>query len=90
MTRFAELRHRLFFLLGALIVYRIGTFIPAPGIDPVAVRRRIGMVFQKPNPFPKSIYDNVAFGPRILGDTDDLDATVEEALRGAGRRGISG
>jgi phosphate transport system ATP-binding protein len=43
----------------------------------------IGMVFQKPNPFPKSIYDNVAFGPRILGRKDDLDATVEGALRGA-------
>jgi phosphate transport system ATP-binding protein len=41
------------------------------------------MVFQKPNPFPKSIYDNVAFGPRILGKKDDLDKTVEEALRGA-------
>jgi phosphate transport system ATP-binding protein len=52
-------------------------------VDPVQVRKLIGMVFQKPNPFPKSIYDNVAFGPRILGDTDDLDTTVEEALRGA-------
>ena len=46
-------------------------------------RKLIGMVFQKPNPFPKSIYDNVAFGPRILGRKDDLDATVEKALRGA-------
>ena|SRR6187549_199531 len=54
-----------------------------PGVDPVQVRKLIGMVFQKPNPFPKSIYDNVAFGPRVLGKTDDLDATVEEALRGA-------
>jgi phosphate transport system ATP-binding protein len=52
-------------------------------VDPVQVRKLIGMVFQKPNPFPKSIYDNVAFGPRILGRSDDLDATVEEALRGA-------
>jgi phosphate transport system ATP-binding protein len=52
-------------------------------VDPVQVRKLIGMVFQKPNPFPKSIYDNVAFGPRILGEKDDLDATVEEALRGA-------
>jgi phosphate transport system ATP-binding protein len=52
-------------------------------VDPVQVRKLIGMVFQKPNPFPKSIYDNVAFGPRILGDKDDLDATVERALRGA-------
>jgi phosphate transport system ATP-binding protein len=47
------------------------------------VRRRIGMVFQKPNPFPKSIYDNVAFAPRALGMKDDLDGRVEEALRGA-------
>ena len=47
------------------------------------VRKLIGMVFQKPNPFPKSIYDNVAFGPRILGRKEDLDGTVEQALRGA-------
>jgi len=53
------------------------------GIDPVEVRRRIGMVFQKPNPFPKSIYDNVAFGPRVNGLDDDLDALVEESLRRA-------
>jgi phosphate transport system ATP-binding protein len=52
-------------------------------VDPVQVRKLIGMVFQKPNPFPKSIYDNVAFGPRVLGEKDDLDATVEGALRGA-------
>jgi phosphate transport system ATP-binding protein len=52
-------------------------------VDPVQVRKLIGMVFQKPNPFPKSIYDNVAFGPRVLGRKDDLDETVEEALRGA-------
>jgi phosphate transport system ATP-binding protein len=51
--------------------------------DPVEVRRRIGMVFQKPNPFPKSIYDNVAFAPKVLGLKDDLDRRVEEALRGA-------
>jgi phosphate transport system ATP-binding protein len=44
------------------------------------VRKRIGMVFQKPNPFPKSIYDNVAFGPRVLGMTDNLDERVEKAL----------
>src|SRR5690606_28082099 len=53
----------------------------APDVDPVEVRRRIGMVFQKPNPFPKSIYDNVAFGPRINGFDGDLDALVEDALR---------
>jgi phosphate transport system ATP-binding protein len=52
-------------------------------IDPVEVRKRIGMVFQKPNPFPKSIYDNIAFGPRILGMKGDMDETVEKALRGA-------
>ena len=52
-------------------------------VDPVQVRKLIGMVFQKPNPFPKSIYDNVAFGPRILGRKENLDQTVEEALRGA-------
>ena len=60
-----------------------GENLYGPNVDPVQVRKLVGMVFQKPNPFPKSIYDNVAFGPRILGDTDDLDATVEEALRGA-------
>ena len=54
-------------------------------VDPVRLRRRIGMVFQKPNPFPKSIYDNVAYGLRIQGLADrvDLDAEVERALRGA-------
>ena len=52
-------------------------------VDPVEVRRRIGMVFQKPNPFPKSIYDNIAYGPRILGLKDDLDGRVEQALRRA-------
>jgi phosphate transport system ATP-binding protein len=50
------------------------------GVDPVAVRRLIGMVFQKPNPFPKSIYDNIAFGPRALGRRKDLDERVEQAL----------
>ena len=53
------------------------------GVDPVAVRRRIGMVFQKPNPFPKSVYDNVAFGPRINGFKGDLDGLVEHCLRRA-------
>jgi phosphate transport system ATP-binding protein len=60
-----------------------GEDLYGPGIDPVQVRKLIGMVFQKPNPFPKSIYDNVAFGPRILGEKEDLDAKVEKALRGA-------
>jgi phosphate transport system ATP-binding protein len=50
------------------------------GIDPVEVRRRIGMVFQKPNPFPKSIYDNIAFGPRIAGFKGSMDDLVEESL----------
>ena len=52
-------------------------------VDPVEVRKRIGMVFQKPNPFPKSIYDNIAFGPRILGMKGDMDEIVENALKGA-------
>jgi phosphate transport system ATP-binding protein len=52
-------------------------------VDPVEVRRRIGMVFQKPNPFPKSIYDNVAFGPRIAGFKGDMDDLVEESLQRA-------
>jgi phosphate transport system ATP-binding protein len=53
-------------------------------VNPVEVRRRIGMVFQKPNPFPKSIYDNVAYGPRVAGIKGNMDDTVERALRGAG------
>jgi phosphate transport system ATP-binding protein len=52
-------------------------------VDPVEVRKRIGMVFQKPNPFPKSVYDNVAFGPRVLGLEGSLDERVEQALRRA-------
>jgi phosphate transport system ATP-binding protein len=52
-------------------------------VDPVEVRRRIGMVFQKPNPFPKSIYDNIAFGPRILGMKNALDERVERSLKQA-------
>ncbi|WP_135821010.1 phosphate ABC transporter ATP-binding protein PstB [Halostella litorea] len=52
-------------------------------VDPVALRRRIGMVFQAPNPFPKSIYDNVAYGLRIQDDTEDLDERVEQALKRA-------
>jgi phosphate transport system ATP-binding protein len=54
------------------------------GVDPVEVRRRIGMVFQKPNPFPKSIYENIAFGPRVIGmDAKNMDDLVERSLRGA-------
>jgi len=53
----------------------------ADDIDPVQVRKRIGMVFQKPNPFPKSIYENIAFGPKVLGMKGDMDEIVERALR---------
>jgi phosphate transport system ATP-binding protein len=61
-----------------------GQNIYAKGVDPIAVRTHIGMVFQKPNPFPKSIYDNIAYGPRVIGmKIDDMDQVVEEALRGA-------
>jgi phosphate transport system ATP-binding protein len=60
-----------------------GEDLYGPEADPVEVRRRIGMVFQKPNPFPKSIYDNVAFAPRMLGMKSNLDERVEQALRGA-------
>ncbi len=60
-----------------------GVDLYADGVDPVEVRRRIGMVFQKPNPFPKSIYDNVAFGPRVAGYRGDMRALVEESLRRA-------
>jgi phosphate transport system ATP-binding protein len=64
------------------LAYR-GIDLYDPKVNPVEVRRRIGMVFQKPNPFPKSIYDNVAYGPRIGGQKADLDETVEQALRRA-------
>jgi phosphate transport system ATP-binding protein len=61
-----------------------GQDIYAREVDPIEVRRRIGMVFQKPNPFPKSIYDNIAYGPRVTGmKVDSMDDLVEEALRGA-------
>jgi len=60
-----------------------GVDLYADGVDPVEVRRRIGMVFQKPNPFPKSIYDNVAFGPRVAGYRGDMDELVERSLRRA-------
>ncbi len=64
------------------ISYR-GTDLYHERVDPVEVRRRIGMVFQKPNPFPKSIYDNVAYGPRVAGQKKDLDNIVENSLRKA-------
>ncbi len=60
-----------------------GQDIYGPRVDPVEVRRRIGMVFQKANPFPKSIYDNIAFGPRVNGVKGNLDDLVEESLRRA-------
>ncbi|MFC4255580.1 phosphate ABC transporter ATP-binding protein [Altererythrobacter xixiisoli] len=64
-----------------------GDDIYRSGMDVVQLRARVGMVFQKPNPFPKSIYENIAYGPRIHGLADnkaDLDATVEQSLRRAG------
>jgi phosphate transport system ATP-binding protein len=62
-----------------------GHDIYAPGVDLVALRRQVGLVFQKPNPFPKSIYDNIAFGPRLQGITDRsrLEPLVEDSLRKA-------
>jgi phosphate transport system ATP-binding protein len=60
-----------------------GKNIYDPDVDPAEVRRRVGLVFQKPNPFPKSIYDNIAFGPRVNGYQGDLDELVERALRQA-------
>jgi phosphate transport system ATP-binding protein len=66
---------------GAILYHGVDLYDPK--VDPVEVRRRIGMVFQKPNPFPKSIYDNVAFGPRIAGFKGDMDRLVEDSLRRA-------
>ena len=60
-----------------------GQDLSAKTVDPVAVRRRVGMVFQKPNPFPKTVYDNVAFGPRINGYRGNMDELVERSLRRA-------
>jgi phosphate transport system ATP-binding protein len=72
---------------GARITGRItyhGQDLYAKEVDPIEVRRRIGMVFQKPNPFPKSIYDNIAYGPRVTGmKVDNMNDLVELALRGA-------
>jgi phosphate transport system ATP-binding protein len=66
------------------VIYH-GQNLYADQVDPVEIRRRIGMVFQKPNPFPKSIYDNIAYGPRIMGVNDKaiLDEIVESSLKGA-------
>jgi phosphate transport system ATP-binding protein len=68
---------------GAVLLH--GKNIYDPDVDVVDLRRRIGMVFQRPNPFPQSIYDNVAFGPRVLGTAkrDSLDSVVEQSLRDA-------
>ena len=74
-------------IVGARVEGRIsyhGHDMYGSDVDPIEVRRRIGMVFQKPNPFPKSIYDNVAYGPRVTGaKVKNLDDVVEQALRGA-------
>jgi len=70
------------FRIGGRILYH-GHDLYGGNVDQVEVRRRIGMVFQKPNPFPKSIYDNVAWAPRNLGLKSELDERVEKALRGA-------
>lgn len=73
------------FRLEGRILYH-GQNLYDPDIDPVAVRRRIGMVFQRPNPFPKTIYENIAYGPRVngfKGSRDELDAIVETSLRRA-------
>jgi phosphate transport system ATP-binding protein len=70
-------------ILGARVEGKVlyhGEDLYAPNVDAVEVRKRIGMVFQKPNPFPKSIFDNIAFGPRVLGRKDKLEETVERAL----------
>jgi phosphate transport system ATP-binding protein len=68
--------------IGGQVLYH-GQDIYGDDVDPVEVRRRIGMVFQRANPFPKSIYDNVAWGPRVLGLRKNLDERVEKALTGA-------
>ena len=70
------------FKLGGRVLYH-GVDLYGQGVEPVEVRRRIGMVFQKPNPFPKTIYDNVAWAPRVLGLKKGLDERVEKALQGA-------
>jgi phosphate transport system ATP-binding protein len=64
-------------------IFYHGQDLYGPDVDPVEVRKLIGMVFQKPNPFPKSIYDNIAFGPRVTGMEGSIDGIVERALRRA-------
>ncbi len=70
---------------GEIIMHPDNTNVLADGVDPIEVRMRISMVFQKPNPFPKSIYENVAYGLRVRGETNKrvVDDKVEEALKGA-------
>jgi phosphate transport system ATP-binding protein len=70
---------------GAITLHPDGINIIGPGVDPIEIRMRIGMVFQKPNPFPKSIYENVAYGLRVRGVSDRsvIEERVEKALRGA-------
>jgi len=68
--------------VGGQVLYH-GQDIYASHVDPVEVRKLVGMVFQKPNPFPKSIFDNIAFGPRVLGMKGSMDEIVERALRRA-------
>lgn len=70
---------------GQIILYPDNTNILDPKVDPIEVRMRISMVFQKPNPFPKSIYENVAYGLRVRGESNTrvIDEKIEEALKGA-------
>jgi phosphate transport system ATP-binding protein len=74
-------------IIGARVTGRItfhGQDLYEAGVDPIEVRRRIGMVFQQPNPFPKSIYDNISYGPKVTGmKVSNMDDLVEEALTGA-------
>ncbi|MFN8621096.1 MAG: phosphate ABC transporter ATP-binding protein PstB [Chloroflexota bacterium] len=70
-----------FHATGELLYHGVNLYDPK--VDPVEVRRRIGMVFQKPNPFPKSIYENIAFGPRVAGFKGNMDELVEGSLRRA-------
>ena len=68
--------------VGGKVIFK-GQDLYAPDVDAVQVRKIIGMVFQKPNPFPKSIYENIAFGPKVLGMKGNMDEIVEKALRSA-------